>query len=297
MTDPAPSVGAGAPGSLRSLALDEVPAIDALRDLLGKQLRAIERTAPGAREGLDPEELHRFRVATRRSRALMRAARPLIRDQLAVLDRELRWLGGVTGPIRDLDVMIDHLRELADDLGPDQAGATLIVAALERDRLAQRETLVRALDSERFHALVERFTAALPELSAVHHGVDLARLARRELERVRKAYAALGFDPPDDELHALRIKAKRARYAVELAATGDGHPLAELARAITELQDVVGAHQDAVVAERRVRALATEDTALAVGRIVERERIRRRQARERIPATWERIERVAAQAA
>ena len=45
-----------------------------------------------------PSDLHRFRVATRRSRSLIRASRPLIRDQLAGVDRELRWLGGVSGP-------------------------------------------------------------------------------------------------------------------------------------------------------------------------------------------------------
>jgi CHAD domain-containing protein len=234
-------------------------------------------------------------VATRRSRALIRASRPLIRDQLATLDRELRWLGGLTGPTRDLDVMIGHLRELTEDLGPDQAGATLVIAALERDRLGTREELVRALDSERFGALLERFSAALPELVAVNRGVDLARLARRELERVREAYEALGLDPSDEELHALRIKAKHARYAAELAASAGGHALTELAQAITELQDVLGTHQDAVVAERRVRALVSEDSALAVGRIVERERLRRGLARARVPAAWERIERLAAQ--
>ena len=110
-----------------------MPAIDDLRDLLERQLLALERTEAGVRDGADPEELHRFRVATRRSRALIRASRPLVRDQLAALDRELRWLGGVTGEVRDLDVLIEHLRGLVPSLDPDQAGAEEIVAALERE--------------------------------------------------------------------------------------------------------------------------------------------------------------------
>ena len=116
----------------------ETPAIDVLRELLERQLQAIERSQAGVRDGADPEDLHRFRVATRRTRALIRASRPLIRDQLAGLDRELRWLGGVSGPVRDLDVLIDHIRDLVDDLEPDQAGAESIIAGLERERLTQR---------------------------------------------------------------------------------------------------------------------------------------------------------------
>ena len=54
----------------------ETPAIDSLRDLLERQLRALERSGPGVASGADPEDLHRFRVATRRTRALIRASRP-----------------------------------------------------------------------------------------------------------------------------------------------------------------------------------------------------------------------------
>ncbi len=87
----------------------------------------------------------------------------------------------------------------------------------------------------------------------------------------------------------MRIKAKHARYAAELAARRRGARLAALAEALRDLQDAIGAHQDAVVAERRVRALANQDSALAVGRIVELERLRRREARARVPELWKRI--------
>jgi CHAD domain-containing protein len=274
----------------------ETPAIDVLRELLERQLQAIERSQAGVRDGADPEDLHRFRVATRRTRALIRASRPLIRDQLAGLDRDLRWLGGVSGPVRDLDVLIDHIRDLVDELEPDQAGAESIIAGLERERLAQRETLLRAIDGERFRELLARFAEALPALVPFDDEVGLRRLAERELGRLRSAYEELPADPPDEEFHAVRIKAKHARYAAELAARAEGRPLASLVEVLRELQDVIGAHQDAVVAERRVRALANQDSALAVGRIVELERQRRREARARVPELWKRILRAGEQA-
>jgi CHAD domain-containing protein len=274
-----------------------MPAIDDLRDLLGRQLAAIEGAEPGVRNGADPEDLHRFRVATRRSRALIRASRPLVRDQLANLDRELRWLGGVSGPVRDLDVLIDHLRSLIDQLDPDQAGAEAIIAGLERERLKQREALLEALGTARFRDLLARFAEALETLRVRDGGVSLVGLARRELERLRSDYHDLGDRPPDDELHAVRIRAKHARYAAELAALGEGgEPLATLADSLRAVQDLIGTHQDAVVAELRVRSLATDESRLAAGRIVEHERARKRRARADLPNAWKRVERSAEKA-
>lgn len=274
-----------------------MPAIDDLRDLLGRQLEAIESAELGVRNGADPEDLHRFRVATRRSRALIRASRPLVRDQLANLDRELRWLGSVSGPVRDLDVMIDHLRSLVDQLDPDQAGVEAIIAGLERDRLKQREALLEAIGTQRFRDLIARFSEALAALRVRDAGVSLVGLARRELERLRSDYRDLGPHPADDDLHAVRIRAKHARYAAELAALAEGgEPLGTLADALRAVQDLIGTHQDAVVAELRVRALATDESRLAAGRIVERERARKRQARADLPAAWKRVERSAEKA-
>ncbi len=271
-----------------------MPAIDDLRDLLGRQLEAIESAELGVRNGADPEDLHRFRVATRRSRALIRASRPLVRDQLANLDRELRWLGSVSGPVRDLDVMIDHLRSLVDQLDPDQAGVEAIIAGLERDRLKQREALLEAIGTQRFRDLIARFSEALAALRVRDAGVSLVGLARRELERLRSDYRDLGPHPADDDLHAVRIRAKHARYAAELAALAEGgEPLGTLADALRAVQDLIGTHQDAVVAELRVRALATDESRLAAGRIVERERARKRQARADLPGAWKRVERSA----
>ncbi len=54
----------------------------------------------------------------------------------------------------------------------------------------------------------------------------------------------------------------------------------ELADRIRELQDAAGQHQDAVVAEGRLRELADPETALVVGRLIERQHHRRRDARK-----------------
>ena len=91
-------------------------------------------------------------------------------------------------------------------------------------------------------------------------------------------------DVSDDALHDARIKAKRVRYAAEVAGSKD---VVERAK---RLQDVVGEHQDAVVAEERLRALPEPATALLVGgRLIERQRARRHSARAEVPKAWRKL--------
>jgi CHAD domain-containing protein len=285
----------GEPKLMRVLAVAHDPAprrkaaaIEHLRYLLGHQLRMLEAYDPGVRLGGDDEDLHRFRVATRRSRALLRAARSFFGDRLEALNAELKWLGGVLGPVRDRDVLLGHLRAETSTLDDDAAG---ILAALEAERSAARAALLEALRGERYRALLDRFeleVAALPPLDAEP---NLRALARRDGKRLQRAFSRLGDAPSDDALHAARIRAKRARYTSELAAATGGKRFQKAVTALKDLQDTIGAHQDAVVAEERIRAVAGT---LAAGRLVERERARRARARADVPAVWRRADRALA---
>jgi CHAD domain-containing protein len=52
---------------------------------------------------------------------------------------------------------------------------------------------------------------------------------------------------------------------------------------VRALQDVIGEHQDAVVAEAKLRGIARASTAIAAGRLIEREQERRRERRRAYP--------------
>jgi len=284
----------GLPKLFRALGLTGPPPapkepFEALRALLRVQLTEILRHDPGTRLGTDPESLHDMRVAVRRSRALLRAGGPLIASDTTGLNDELQWLGSVLGAVRDLDVLLARLHEEAAGLGGDDAtAAEQLLRALERERRRDRTALLRALGSARYLTLLDRFQAELDALEPSGDDVALDALARRELKKLRKAVRELPEEPHDDELHRVRKLGKRARYAAELA----GH--AAVVRRAKALQDVLGEHQDAVVAEERLRALAAEATpaqALAAGRLVDRERIRRAQTRAAWPAVWRKLKR------
>ena len=107
----------------------------------------------------------------------------------------------------------------------------------------------------------------------------------------------LGPNATDEELHRARILGKRARYTAELAEPEVGKPARKFVEAAKAFQDVLGAHQDAIVAEARLRGLLADvpssGAAFAAGRLVERERARRREARAELPKAWRALKRSA----
>jgi len=260
---------------------------------LRRQQRALLRHDPGARLGF-AEDVHQLRVAARRSRAYLRAARRLFHPAwTSAVQADLRWLGQEVGAVRDLDVLIGRLElERADlDEGDARAAAPLL-KRLRGERSRARERLLAALDSERYADLLDALEDGPPSWKPPAGDPNLRKLARQEVERL--GGDEVDEDAGDEELHALRIRAKRVRYAAELTAPGDRRARRLVKRA-KRLQDVLGEHQDAAVAERRLRGLVrprdASATALAAGRLVERQHERRRAAREAFPPVLRKLER------
>jgi CHAD domain-containing protein len=266
----------------------------ALGMALGEQVRRLLLHDPGVRLGADPEELHQMRVATRRLRAFLRAGRPLLDQSWSEpLRDELAWLGRALGPARDLDVLVDRLAGDVAAVGADAEGVEGLLADLNAERAEARGTVVDALSSDRYLALLDRLDhAGEPELSGGEK--PLRDVWKAEWRRTRKAFAKLDDESPDDKLHAGRIRVKRARYAAELAS----HELGKRGRAFVadakELQDVLGEHQDATVAEARIEGWAAAGGGGEVAsRLVESERERKAAARADWPASWKALRKAA----
>lgn len=282
-----------------------------VRVALDTRLRALVEHDPGTRSGQDIEDLHQMRVSVRRMRAALRAARPVLDARWAdSLRAELGWLGRALGPVRDLDVMLLRLRAEAVTLPPvEQEAAGMLVAELEREHTAARAQMLDALDAPRYSALLERIADAvglpLPTPSATQVQPSLVDLVRTEARGMARAVEAAGDDPPDETLHALRILGKRVRYIGELVEPGlrgtpAGQHVRALLQATAELQEVLGDHQDACVADHRIRELLDrlgeaeegEVDAFVVfvaGRLVERERARAEEKRTQWWDAWTRV--------
>ncbi len=273
------------------------PAVEHLRAFLRRQLTEIERHDPAVRVGSDPEDLHQLRVAVRRSRAALREARTLLGDEQGrALRVELKWLGGQLGPARDLDVLVARLRSVVAELdGPDAVPAGKIVTQLEAERQAVQTELLATLDSPRYAELLATLEQLVDAPPVATSDLSLEQVARREYRRLERQVKALGVAPSNDALHRVRIQAKRLRYATELSSQLLGKDGRKVLSAAKKFQDVAGAHQDAVVAEEHIRGAVRRargvGSGLAGGRLIERERARRVEARAALPGAWKRLRR------
>ncbi len=267
----------------------DAPALAHVRWALGRHVRSLLAHDPGARLGSEPESLHQMRVATRQLRAILRTARPLlIPEWVDSLRDELRWLGRLLGPARDLDVQLAYFREESASLDTrDRRPLTSFIAHLESRRNTEQGVLLNELKSARYVDLIRRLQDAPHDPTAVESTMTLHDLAKQEFTKLRQAIGQAGHTPNNATIHDTRIKTKRARYAAELAEPAVGKPATRFIRKARVVQDVLGMHQDAIQAETHIRAFLTHSTstraAFVAGRMVERQRRRRGKARKKMP--------------
>jgi CHAD domain-containing protein len=312
--DPTPKVvrALGARASRRPEVLVDGLAADAtiedvVRRAIAASVERLIRHDPIVRLDTDPEGVHQTRVATRRLRSDLRTFRSVLDpDWAQSLRSELGWLAESLGAVRDADVLLARIAGRVDGLPEeDKGGAERVLAELRTARAAAYDELLEALRSERYLALLDRLIdAANAPVFATDAGssgeVLLRRLVRQPLRKLARQVEALGDQPTDEELHAVRIRAKRARYAAEAAAPVLGKHTRAEAAAAAKLQDVLGEQRDAVVAERwlraQVRTTRSVATAFAAGELAGLERAAATRARKRWRKAWKKLSRTQSRA-
>ena len=275
------SAGAGAPDPTPKVVRALGPRAQVPRELarrpVGKQPTAADVLAAGLAASVtrllesdpimrttdEPEGVHQARVATRRLRSDLRTFGDLLEPAWAgPLRDELRWVADVLGEVRDPDVLLIRLRRQLDGLRrSDRVVGTALLDVVAGARADARGQLDAVLGSERYFMLLDRLVAAAGEPlvrpgAAAPASKVLPRLARRPWAALEKAAARIGPNSADEELHAVRVKAKRARYAAEVAARVIGKPAQQYADEVARVQDVLGEHQDACVAREWLRTTA-----------------------------------------
>jgi CHAD domain-containing protein len=287
---------ATAPSDLEPPALGRKPTVVRLiQHTLAKSVARMVHHDAGVRLGDDPEEVHQFRVATRRLRSdLQTFASVLNADWGSGLRAELRWLGGEVGGVRDNDVLTERLRCQMTSLPEEDAEAAAGLLQLLTGRGQQvRASMLDALRTPRYDALLDALlTAAKHPVFADDTGQSAevfgAEVVRRQWKRLQRGVRALSDPPSDAELHRIRILAKRCRYAAEMTIPVIGRRAGRFAAAIADLQTVLGDHHDAAVAEQWLReaAVAVPASAVAAGELIAIQRAERARFRRAWRAVW-----------
>jgi CHAD domain-containing protein len=270
-------------------------------------LSRIRSTEPDACRG-DVEGIHRLRTTTRRLRSELRAFRGLVAPEwIGPLEVGMKWLAGLLGNVRDLDVLMARLRAAADEDGlSPEALAPLFADMMARHGRASQE-LRGALQGDRYRDLIAALESAIfhPSLggdSCIPCRKALPPLAADAWRRLKKSARALGPDDPDEAFHEVRKRAKRARYTAEMVASVLSGAAAKGARRFireaTRVQDVLGEHQDAILAGNEVAGLLEHQTDAsspafeqAAHHLLEGQAEAARSARELFFDVWDKLDR------
>lgn len=303
------ALGIHAPGP-PDLGSTEVTPESTLGDLalavIRRNLAELLAHEPGTRLGEDVEELHDMRVATRRLRAAIDFFADVLPARAQVLRAELGWLANVLGGVRDLDVQIGRMGDMARWVITDTATEGSPLDELQRLLTAQRTTarraLLDALDSTRWArlaagltTLVRAGTRGRPPAAGQPAVAALPQLVTPPHKAVLRAARRAGASGLATDFHRLRIRCKRLRYSLEFAAGVYGGRTEPFTRKLAKLQDSLGLMQDAEVATARLLALATATgtggpegglpprTVFAMGAVAERYRAESAQLLAQMP--------------
>jgi len=216
----------------------------------------------------DPEYLHQLRVGWRRLRSLLQLA-PLVApaEPIEPLVQELRWLGSILGPARDLDVFaVETLPKIAAEFGTRPGIVRLRRrASLRRRQLSgtARETIAAPRFQRLLLALGGYFTR-LARATAPPPGPTPARdwigpvLQQRHEKLTRRARHVHRLNAADR--HRARVAAKKLRYAAEFFAPlfSDRRSKAYI-QALSRLQSILGHLNDLEIAGKLLDQLAPAD--------------------------------------
>lgn len=216
-------------------------------------LRIVTANHAGVLAALDSEFLHDFRIGVRGSRTLLGQIKGILpQHELEHFKTELSWLGRITGPARDLDVLLLGLRAPSKALNEEQHRALLV--QLEKERARVQQALSEQLTSERYRELVNRWKSLLSRdasgtpddgCGALPLVTVLAQRGWRLFRRTLSGIEHVRSDTPAQELHQIRTDAKKLRYLLDAAASlYDPDELAIVTRALRRLQSVLGEFND-----------------------------------------------------
>ncbi len=285
--------------------------VDSAYRVLRRHFNRMAWNEPGTRLGLDPEFLHDMRVATRRIRAALRVFRPgLPPRRVQGLVRDLRWLGRTLGEVRDLDVYLIRLQQEIGDLPGDlQPGVEHFRKLLIKRREKARQRMLQVLDSRRYDKFIFRFRRFLdlgppnyPTASKakIPVGEVAGGIIKKRLRKVLRTGREIKKTSPDEQLHRLRIDCKRLRYVCEFFADIYGGAASKFARRVTKIQDILGVHQDAVVARSALSSFAgeisppagqREKVFMALGHLMAQHEGHARACRSEFAKVWKRFDR------
>ncbi len=263
-------------------------------------------TAAEAHEG--PEPVHQMRVAVRRLRSAIKVFHRAVRcPGVEAANAGLRALAARLAPTRDWDVFVTETAAQVGEVFADDKRFQRLISAAERRRRVCHDELRAYLLSAEFRRLgielaclaaSQEWQVSLGEAEQIELAAPLdefiGRVLGKRLKRLVQADGDVAHLAPSD-LHVIRLRAKRLRYAAEIfAPLYPGKSAQRYIRRLTRLQDQLGTLNDAAVAGSLLADLGANggSHAYATGLVLGFVGARSRRTREKIDKQWEKFERL-----
>src|SRR3954447_9727843 len=254
---------------LRAVMETGLPARVGVARVLLSFLGELEAAVDGTVSDVDIEFLHDLRVAVRRSRSAVKQLGDVLPPALvAWVTPQLKLLGDLTSPSRDLDVLLQELPSLTAGLTSGRReDVEPLMLHLTELRADERRTLAVGLRSPRFERFRARWRASLLALATWDGqpcaGPTAAELFAERLDRAHRRVLRRGSRitdaSPAEDLHDLRKWAKELRYLLEtFPPTTDPDDARAVIKELKALQDVLGTFQDSETQREALYSLATD---------------------------------------
>lgn len=252
----------------------DMPAQLAVRHILAALVATISVNLPGIEQDIDTEFLHDLRVAARRARCLLGQLKGVLDPvPTAQLQGHLKLIGSITGPVRDLDVVLLKKAEYVD-LAPEclKPGTRLLFRMLQRKRDQARRRMLNHMAGPDFSAAVSALHAWVqndpPGASATGDvaqpiGEVAKSVIYNRYRRIIRQGGRISNHCADDALHALRINCKKLRYLLEFfRSLFPDDQITLLTRQLKQLQDNLGDFNDLSVQQaiftRHLQSMAVQ---------------------------------------
>jgi CHAD domain-containing protein len=224
------------------------------------------------------DTVHDLRVASRRLRAFGVTFQDRLGEKTRMrLEKQLKRLTKIVGPLRDLDVLVALVEQRAATAVSDIERAALehLLETLDERRSLAAAGAVTRLRKLELEALSDRLRRAARDVVA-GLGPDEAQRAYARMLLEGLIVAAAEQEPARDgiehveQLHGLRIAIKELRYALEFLEPVLGQHFATLYARAEALQELLGMHHDLtvlgeIVSKQSQHLAARSRPALAAG--------------------------------
>jgi CHAD domain-containing protein len=284
-------------------AADALAADEPVRVLVGTALangaRRLEKSV-GMVANDEDDAIHQVRVSCRRLRSDLKLFRKLLAGDWATeLRADLATLAQACGEARDLEVIAALVREsITSEDNEEHVDTILTALTLGLDRAAARSAEVVLGDATRELLTTLEAVATAPDLKPTADrpcSEVLPQLLQSATESFTREADRLEPWTPDDDWHAVRLLAKRVRYAADTSATVLGDEARATAANAAKYQELLGQHQDHCAAADALRTMADDAAAqddpelsFTLGRLTERHRAARKPLREQFLSLYHR---------